>query len=70
MFALAVVAETDLIAALPRSFVRLHGKRFGVASVESPLPMDDFRIRAIVPKVALMDAGLAWLFNRIGKAKR
>jgi DNA-binding transcriptional LysR family regulator len=70
MFALAVVAETDLIAALPRSFVKLHGKRFGVASVEAPLPMDDFRIRAIVPKVALMDAGLAWLFNRIGKAKR
>lgn len=70
MFALAVIAETDLIAALPRSFVRLQGRHFGVASVEAPLPMDGFRIRAIVPRVALMDLGLAWLFNRLGKAKR
>lgn len=67
MFALAVVAETDLIAALPRTFVRLHGRRFGIVSVEAPLPMDDFRIRAVVPKVALMDSGLAWLFNQLGR---
>ena len=30
MFALAVIAETDLISALPRRFVAMHGARFEV----------------------------------------
>ena len=30
LFALAVIAETDLISALPRRFVAMHGARFGV----------------------------------------
>ena len=69
MFALAIVAETDLISALPRRFVALHGRRFGVVSTEAPLPLDRFRVRAIAPTVAMMDAGVAWLFNALGKAK-
>ena len=32
MFALAVVAETDLLAALPKSFAALHAPRFDVAA--------------------------------------
>ncbi|CAN5566158.1 LysR family transcriptional regulator [soil metagenome] len=69
MFALAVIAETNLISALPRKFVAMHGGRFGVVGVEAPLPLDRFRVRAIAPKVALMDAGLAWLFGALGKAQ-
>ena len=69
MFALAVIAETNLIAALPRKFVALHGGRFGVVGTEAPLPLDRFRVRAIAPRVAMMDSGLAWLFDRLGKAK-
>ena len=63
--ALAMVAETDLIAAMPRRFVAMHAVRFGVVSREVPLRLRAFTIKAAVPKVALMDAGLAWLFEAI-----
>jgi DNA-binding transcriptional LysR family regulator len=63
MFALAVLAETDLISALPRTFVGQHGARFGIVGMEAPLRLDAFRVRAVAPSVALMDAGLAWLFD-------
>jgi DNA-binding transcriptional LysR family regulator len=65
MLALAVIAETDLLAALPRSFVAIHARRFGVASTEAPLPLRRFQIRAVAPKTALMDGGLAWLFDTL-----
>ncbi len=65
MFALAVIAESELIAALPRQFLAIYGPRFGIVGVEPPLPLSGFHIRAVVPKVALMDAGLAWLFGRL-----
>lgn len=68
MFALAVIADSNLVSALPRRFVAMHGGRFGVVGVEAPLPLDRFRVRAIAPKVALMDAGLAWLFDTLGEA--
>jgi DNA-binding transcriptional LysR family regulator len=70
MLALAVVAGSDLLAAMPRSFVAMHGARFGVTSVEAPLPFDVFSIRLIAPGAAMMDAGIAWLFGRIEAAWR
>jgi DNA-binding transcriptional LysR family regulator len=60
---LATVAETDLIATMPRRFVAMHAARFAVVSREVPLRLRAFTIKAAVPKVALMDAGLAWLFE-------
>lgn len=68
MLALALIAQTDLIAALPRRFVAMHATRFGVTSTEAPLPLSLFRIRAIAPRVAMTDAGLAWLFDVVAKA--
>ena len=65
MMALAVIADTDLIAALPGRFVAMHAKRFGVVSTKAPLPLPSFRMRAITPGVAMMDAGLAWLFETL-----
>ncbi len=65
MFALAVVAETDLITALPRRFAALHARRFGLVHREAPLPLGRFRLTAVAPQVAMMDAGLAWLFDRL-----
>jgi DNA-binding transcriptional LysR family regulator len=65
MFALAVIAETDLISALPRRFIAMHAARFGVVGLDAPLPLVNSRLNAITPKVAMMDAGLAWLFDRI-----
>lgn len=61
MFALAVVAETDLITALPRRFAAHYARRFGVVRREPPLPLGRFRLNAVAPQVATMDAGLAWL---------
>jgi DNA-binding transcriptional LysR family regulator len=68
LMALAVIAETDLLAALPRRLVVMHARRFGLASAKAPLPLRRFQIRTIAPKVALMDAGLAWLFETMRDA--
>lgn len=65
MFALAVVAETDFLCALPRRLVAMHAARFGVVARESPIQLPRFSINAFVPKVAMMDAGLAWLFGAL-----
>ncbi len=66
--ALSTVAETDLISAMPRRFVAMHAARLAVVSREVPLRLRSFTIKAAVPKVALMDAGLAWLFEVLGEA--
>jgi DNA-binding transcriptional LysR family regulator len=70
MFALAVVAETDLIAALPRQLAAMHAPRFGAIRLEAPLPLGSYRLNAITPGAAMMDAGVAWLFNLLGSAER
>jgi DNA-binding transcriptional LysR family regulator len=68
MMALATVAETDLITALPRRFAAMYTARFGVVSTETPVRLPRSLIRGIAPKVAMMDAGLAWLFDAMRKA--
>ncbi|HWK68823.1 LysR family transcriptional regulator [Pseudorhodoplanes sp.] len=65
MLALAVVAESDFIAALPRRFIAMHAARFGLVGLKPPLPLPGFSVNALAPKVAMMDAGLGWLFNLI-----
>jgi DNA-binding transcriptional LysR family regulator len=63
MLALAITAETDFVTALPRRFAAMHAAHFGIRALDPPLPLPGFRVNAIAPKVALMDAGLAWLFG-------
>jgi DNA-binding transcriptional LysR family regulator len=58
MFALAAIAETDFISALPQRFVTLHAVRFGAVAIEPALPLPGFRLNTVAPKVAMMDA--AW----------
>jgi DNA-binding transcriptional LysR family regulator len=70
MFALAVIAETDLISALPRQFVAMHAARFAVVARDPPLPLTRFRLNAVAPQVAMMDAGLAWLIGLLGRAQQ
>jgi DNA-binding transcriptional LysR family regulator len=73
MFALAVIAETDLISALPRRFAAMHARRFGVVALEAPLALGRFRLKAVAAKAAMMDMGLTWLFDvleRTAQAKR
>jgi DNA-binding transcriptional LysR family regulator len=65
---LAAVADSDLIAAMPRRFVAMHAARFDVIARDTPLRVRKFAIRAVVSKAALMDAGLAWLFDELREA--
>src|SRR5262245_4487735 len=65
MTALAMIAETDLIAALPRALVSGHGQRFGVVHIEAPLDLPRFRIHAVAARSAVMDAGVAWLLEAL-----
>jgi len=65
MFALAVVADTNMIAALPRHFASMYASRFDVKLCELPFPAGKSELHAIVPKVALLDAGVAWLFELV-----
>jgi DNA-binding transcriptional LysR family regulator len=67
-FALALVAETELICAIPRKFVVTHGSRFGIVFREPPLPLPRFSLHAVAPKAALMDAGLKWLFEGVARS--
>lgn len=63
MFALAVVAETDMVCALPRRFVELNAGRFDVIALESPFPMRPFKLNAVVPGSAVADPGVSWLLE-------
>jgi DNA-binding transcriptional LysR family regulator len=63
--ALALVAETDLLAALPSRLVARQAARYGLVAVPPPVPLDSDAVRAIVPKAALADAGIGWLFERL-----
>jgi DNA-binding transcriptional LysR family regulator len=65
MFALAVLAESDLLCALPRRFAERYAARLGVALVAPPLPLGRFRLSAIAPAAALMDVGLQWLLDAL-----
>jgi DNA-binding transcriptional LysR family regulator len=65
LFALAVVGESDMVAALPRRFVARHAARFGVTAVKSPVDLGSFRLNVVAPQVAMMDAGIAWLFGKL-----
>ncbi len=70
MLALSVIAETDLVSALPRRFLATHAARFEVLGLDPPLLLPAFRLNAVVSKVAMMDAGLAWLFNLLVRSQR
>jgi DNA-binding transcriptional LysR family regulator len=69
IFALAVLAESDLVGTLPKRLVEMHGARFGIVACKAPLPLPRFAMNAVIPKVALMDEGLAWLAGVLGQIK-
>jgi DNA-binding transcriptional LysR family regulator len=65
LLALALVAETDLLAAVPRRLAT-HAKRFGVLLAEPPpplAPLTSSSVSAITTRAAMADAGVAWLFK-------
>lgn len=67
LFALAVVADSDLIAAIPRH-AATHAKRFGVTLVEPPGPLKPLApsaIQVITSRSALSDPGVEWLYRLV-----
>lgn len=70
MLALAIIADSDILGAMPRSLVARHAARFRIASSEWPAPLGADPIRAVVPKVALKDDGIAWLFDTVQAVMR
>ncbi|HEY3253400.1 MAG TPA: LysR family transcriptional regulator [Polyangiaceae bacterium] len=70
MLALASLADTDLVTALPRGLVHAHAARFGVAWVEVPFRLRSYELRAIALQSAMSDAGLLWLFDSVTKVAR
>jgi DNA-binding transcriptional LysR family regulator len=63
MFAMAALATTDMVGTLPRSLLRMHAKRFGLAILEPPVPLIRSKVYAMTSKVAMMDLGIAWLME-------
>jgi DNA-binding transcriptional LysR family regulator len=70
MQALAIVAESDLVAALPRQFALKHAARYKVGISEPPFPFLSSPLRAVAPEVATRDLGLAWLLDLLEKSAR
>lgn len=70
MAGLAVVAETDLLAAMPQRFVARYAPKFNVVSTDVPLKQQISRMHAVVPKAALMDVGISWLLNLLEQTSR
>ena len=68
MFALAVIADSGMISALPRRFAAMHGPRFAVVHREAPLPLGRFRLHAVASQAALMDLGIAWLLEMLARS--
>ena len=68
MSALASVAETDLLATLPRHLALRHAHRFNVKCIEAPLALPRFQINCVLPKVALSEPGVCWLLDRLLEA--
>jgi len=69
MIALATIAESDIIATLPRTLVQRHAKRFGLQFCEIPLrsPRRPDEIGVVSTKAAMADAGVAWLFEMVAR---
>src|SRR5262249_27591808 len=65
ILALALVADGDLLAAVPRSLFELHGARFKLGCAKPPLALPGFALNAVAPKPALQDAGLRWLIETL-----
>jgi DNA-binding transcriptional LysR family regulator len=65
--ALALLAELDLVAALPARLVAERGAAFGLVATDAPFatPLRSDPITVIATHAAMRDAGVSWLFRRL-----
>jgi DNA-binding transcriptional LysR family regulator len=67
LFALALVADSDLVTAVPRQS-SIYARRFGIVLAEPPPPLAPLMrapIHVVATRAAMADAGVAWLFRAI-----
>jgi DNA-binding transcriptional LysR family regulator len=67
MMALVQLAESDLIATLPRHLVKRHAARFKLVMRPVPLPWTPDPVRLVASQAAMADAGTAWLFETMAR---
>lgn len=64
MWALTVLAQTDLLGAVPRRLVEQHGRRTGLSAVEPPLPLRKDGVGIVTVKAAMSDPAMQWLVEQ------
>jgi DNA-binding transcriptional LysR family regulator len=65
--ALAAVAETDMVATLPRRLALTQAERFGLRVKEPPLALRSFPVRAIWHPRSENDPKIKWLVDRLAE---
>jgi LysR family transcriptional regulator, mexEF-oprN operon transcriptional activator len=63
--ALAVVADTDLIATVPRRLAERHARRFGLAVLKPPLAIRDFSVSTVIHRRMADDPATSWLRKQL-----
>jgi DNA-binding transcriptional LysR family regulator len=63
MMALSTLAKTDLLGTLPRHMVTHCAAQFGLVTVDLPVLRRRDPVSVVATKAAMMDAGIAWLFE-------
>jgi DNA-binding transcriptional LysR family regulator len=66
--AVAAIASSNLIGALPRRFAIESARLYPVQIVEPPFVMLSADLHAIVSQAAMLDRGIVWLLNTITRA--
>jgi DNA-binding transcriptional LysR family regulator len=67
MMALVQLAESNLVATLPRHLVERHAARFNLVTCPAPLPWTPDPVRVLASRAAIADAGIAWLFETMAR---
>jgi len=63
MMALSTLAQTDLLGTLPRHMVQQCAAQFGLMTADLDVLKRRDPVCAIATRAAMMDAGIAWLFD-------
>lgn len=63
--AVAAIASSDLVGALPRRFAALTAETYPVRIIEPPLPLAPSDLCAVASQAAMLDPGISWLLEMI-----
>ncbi len=66
--ALATVAETDMIATVPKRLAEANAQRFGLTLHDPPVPLRPFSVNAVWHRRNASDGAIAWLVSKLRDA--